>query len=119
MVPKLSLTDGINAARLIFPNCWFDEDKCEEGIQALRHYRYRVIDGQYSNEPLHDWASDAADAFRYIGVAMRDKRPNVAIAVLDKLSSLKELALGKKKEEIADWDMGGRQSIDRGTSWMR
>jgi hypothetical protein len=50
---------------------------------------------------------------------MRDKRPNVAIAVLDKLSSLKELAIGKKKEELADWDMGGRQSIDRGTSWMR
>src|SRR5215469_8977557 len=63
-VPQLSREDGVNAARLIFPNCWFDVEGCEEGLQALRHYRYRVIEKDYrgkvilSNEPVHDDASD-------------------------------------------------------------
>lgn len=118
-VPKLSQVDGINAARLIFPNCWFDEDKCEEGIQALRHYRYRVIDNQYSNEPLHDWASDAADAFRYLAVAFRDRKPSIAAAVLDKLTALATQARSAKEQEYEEWMMGGRESRMRGTSWMR
>lgn len=120
-VPKLSQVDGINAARLIFPNCWFDEDRCEEGLQALRHYRYRVVDGQYSNDPLHDWASDGADAFRYLAVAFRDRKPNIAVAVLDRLTSIAEQAMARKRDELADdpWAMGGRESRGRGTSWMR
>ena len=75
IVPKQSLTDGINAARIIFPNCWFDETGCEDGLDALRHYRYRVVEGQLSNEPLHDWASDGADAFRYMAVALKSPAP--------------------------------------------
>jgi phage terminase large subunit len=119
-VPKLSLVDGINAARLIFPNCWFDEDKCEEGIQALRHYRYRVIDNQYSNEPLHDWASDAADAFRYLAVAFRERKESVAASVLEKLTAIATQAMARKQDEMSEaWEMGGRESRGRGTSWMR
>jgi len=30
VVPKLSLADGVNAARLVLPNTFFDEDECEE-----------------------------------------------------------------------------------------
>ena len=69
VVPKLSITEGINAARLIFNSCWFDDDKCEQGLHRLRHYKYEVIDGQVSEAPLHDAASDGADAFRYFAVA--------------------------------------------------
>lgn len=71
IVPKLSVVDGINASRIILPNCWFDEDGTSEGIDRLRHYRYKVIDGQLSNEPLHDAASDGADAFRYMAVSIK------------------------------------------------
>jgi len=74
VVPKLSITDGINAARIVFPNCWFDEKECADGLNSLRHYRYRVTDGHLSNEPLHDWASDGADAFRYLAVAIKSPR---------------------------------------------
>jgi phage terminase large subunit len=116
-VPKLSHVDGVNAARLIFSNCWFDEDKCEDGIQALRHYRYRIIDGQYSNEPLHDWASDAADAFRYLALAFREKRSNVAGAVFEKLSSLAAAVTQSRERELVD-DSGFRPR-SRGTGWMR
>lgn len=30
------------AARTIFGKCFFDTEKCADGIQALRHYRYEV-----------------------------------------------------------------------------
>lgn len=73
IVPKLSVTDGINAARAIFPLCWIDADKCSDGLASLRHYRYDVDPdtGKYSQTPLHDWASHAADAFRYLGVSIK------------------------------------------------
>ena len=116
-VPNLSKTDGINAARLIFPSCWFDEDKCEEGIQALRHYRYRIVDGQYSNEPLHDWASDAADSFRYLAIAFREKRGNIGATVLEKLTSIGILARQAREQET-DGDAGFRPR-SKGTGWMR
>lgn len=69
LVTRHSLSDGINAARLLLKRCWFDERKCADGLTALRHYQYRVVEGQRQNEPLHDWASDGADAFRYAAFA--------------------------------------------------
>lgn len=70
LVPKLSIADGINAARMIFHNCYFDESGCEDGLQTLRNYKYKVIEGQLSNEPLHNWASHGADAFRYLALVI-------------------------------------------------
>jgi hypothetical protein len=80
--PRSSISDGINAVRSVFPNCWFDADKCADGLQALRHYRYKVDpeSGQFSKEPLHDENSHAADAFRGLAmslVAKTPKRPKV------------------------------------------
>lgn len=77
IVPKLSLADGINAARTIFQNIWIDQEECKEGVKALRHYRYEVVDdgsGHLSKEPIHDWSSHGADAFRYLAIALRQPR---------------------------------------------
>jgi phage terminase large subunit len=73
LVPKLSVQDRINAARTVFPQVWFDKNRCSEGLHALRHYRYDVDPHtrQYSLKPLHDWASDAADSFTYFAVASK------------------------------------------------
>lgn len=74
IVPKLSIANGINAARTIFDNCWFDEAKCEGLLHCLRHYQYRIDDekGTRSKEPLHNWASHGADSFRYFAVAAKE-----------------------------------------------
>lgn len=76
ITPKSSVADGINAARTIFANVWFDAEKCADGIQCLRNYRYEVDPDtqQYSQKPLHDWASHGADAFRYLAVAFREPK---------------------------------------------
>jgi hypothetical protein len=68
IAPQLRLDDGIQAARSFLANCWFDEDKCERGIEALRQYR-RDFDEKgktWRGRPLHDWTSHGADSFRYM-----------------------------------------------------
>jgi phage terminase large subunit len=66
--------NAINAARIIFPNCWFDEANCAEGLERLRHYRYNVVEGQLSEEPLHDDNSNGADAFMTLAQAIKSPR---------------------------------------------
>lgn len=74
IVPNVRVADGINALRTLFPRCWFDADKCADGLNALRRYRYAVNPetGQWSREPLHDDSSHASDSLRYFALAMRD-----------------------------------------------
>jgi phage terminase large subunit len=74
VVRKLSIEDGINAVRKVLPRCWFDKDKCAEGIKAMRQYRREWDDVRkcFYERPLHDWASDPADAFRYLAVGLQD-----------------------------------------------
>ena len=76
IVSKLSITDGVAAARAVFPKCWIDSEKCADGIQALRHYRYEFDEDlrTFQKQPLHDWASHAADAFRYFAIAIKDSQ---------------------------------------------
>lgn len=73
LVPRpRSIADKLNAGRTIFPNSWFDEDKCSDGLQGLRHWRYEVKDRdadgtpRFTDNPLH---SDIGDAFCYVGYA--------------------------------------------------
>lgn len=74
MVPKIPVAVGINAARTLFPQCWFDEERTKAGVRALSHYRYGVVQTleHVTREPLHDWASHGADAFRSFAVAIRE-----------------------------------------------
>lgn len=115
IVPKQSLTDGINAVKLILPNCWFDESECEDGLAALRNYRYRVIDGQLSDQPLHDWASDGADAFRYLALSMTGPKRHAGIGVGERLANAAAAIQGKAMVEVG----AGRQSVASPLGWMK
>jgi hypothetical protein len=71
VLPKLAFDEGIEMARDLLPQCWFDAVKCERGIRALMHYQKRYVDktSSYTKKPLHNWASHGADAFRYLAMA--------------------------------------------------
>lgn len=73
VVPKLQISDGINAVREMFPLMWFDKLKCSAGLVALRSYAYEIRkDGfTFHNEPAHSKYSHAADALRYMAVALK------------------------------------------------
>lgn len=72
ITPKLSIADGINSARTLLDRCFIHETNCADGLQNLRHYRYDVDPNtkMFSNKPLHDQHSHAADAWRYVAVAL-------------------------------------------------
>ena len=61
-----NLIIGIQQTRSVFPSCYFDEDRCADGIAGLENYRQEWDDrlGDYKPTPLHDWASHPSDAFR-------------------------------------------------------
>lgn len=74
ITPKLSVEDGINAARMAFPKVWIDAEKCARGIECLSHYHREFNEriDQLKPVPVHDWSSHAADAFRYMAVALKE-----------------------------------------------
>lgn len=66
-VPMLSIMDGINCTRAIFPQFIFHQDNCRLGLNSLKQY--------VKNEnglPVHDFASHPADALRTFGVGWHD-----------------------------------------------
>lgn len=65
--------EGIHAARMFLPRCWFDAIKCKAGLEALQHYRrdYNQRLNEFKATPVHDWASHGADAFRGLSVRHR------------------------------------------------
>jgi phage terminase large subunit len=71
---------GISAVRKIFPNCYFDEQKCEEGLDALGAFKFKVDQetNGYSKEPLHDENSDAADAFAQLALSLQEPKVHKA-----------------------------------------
>lgn len=77
LVPSHKVEDGINAARMTLPRCWFDEASCRDGLEALRQYRadYDEKTRAFRNAPKHDWTSHTADAFRYLAMAWREMAP--------------------------------------------
>jgi phage terminase large subunit len=76
VVPQSAKHDRINAARTLMPLCYFHRTRCAEGLAALRSWSFAFDDERrvYSREPLHDWASNGADAFSYGAQVMRERK---------------------------------------------
>lgn len=71
--PKLSPMDGIQAGRWLLQRHPRFHARCKEGIEALRQYHYAWDEDAkiFSSEPVHDWSSHGADAWRYLAVTAR------------------------------------------------
>jgi len=76
VLPQGKVDSRINALRLTFPNILIDSQKCADGLQALRHYEWgKTSAGEARREPVHNWASHAADALGYMAMAIRTPKP--------------------------------------------
>tara|TARA_R100000951_G_C2636859_1_gene179576 strand:- start:26 stop:1315 length:1290 start_codon:yes stop_codon:yes gene_type:complete len=75
VVPKMKIADGINAARLLIPKCYFDRDNCVTGIEMLKQYRQEWDEKRkiFRDQPRHDFTSHAADAFRYLAIGLENR----------------------------------------------
>ena len=75
VLAQTSIEEGIKAARLLFPRCYFDKTKTVRLVECLKRYR-RDIHTKTGEPmaPLHDQYSHGADNFRYIGQAVTQMR---------------------------------------------
>lgn len=69
IVPNLSVEQGIHAARMLFPRCYFDKTNTQPLTNGLKRYKrqFNQATGNFG-APLHDAASNPSDAFRYLGI---------------------------------------------------
>jgi phage terminase large subunit len=83
IVEDIGVEQGIQAARLIFPRCYFDKTDAGQLVNRLGRYRRKVneVTGSGGN-PVHDEHSHGADGFRYLAV-VADQLTNSTNAVTD------------------------------------
>lgn len=73
MLPRVvNKEDSINAARSILPRCMFNIDKCSKLIEALKSYTKKWDEKRqcFCDTPLHNWASNPADAFQCLAMGL-------------------------------------------------
>jgi phage terminase large subunit len=79
MVPAHKVRDRLAAARKLFPEIAIEAEDpsegCDDLVEGLKAYRREWDDNllMFSDKPLHDWASDYADAFGYLCVVAAPK----------------------------------------------
>tara|TARA_R110002110_G_scaffold142015_6_gene330115 strand:- start:781 stop:2112 length:1332 start_codon:yes stop_codon:yes gene_type:complete len=108
VVARSAVDDGINAVRAILPRCFFDEEKCQKGIEALRQYKteFNEKTQTFRQRPHHDWTSHAADAFRYLALSLDDSKKGP-----------------RQQKAISEYDImdphgSNKQQIAEGTGWI-
>lgn len=71
VLPASNVEEGIKAARMMFPRCYFDSARTARLLECLKRYR-RAIHSltREPMAPLHDEFSHGADNFRYISQAV-------------------------------------------------
>lgn len=81
IVPKSGVNDGIALARDILSRCYFYKETTQQGVLCLENYRkeWDKKNGVWKDSPLHDWASDGADAFRYLANIENGKKPKTLL----------------------------------------
>lgn len=82
----VSIADGIEAVRSVFSKVWIDEISCAQLIKSLENYRqeYDIKKRTYGSQPLHNWASHACDAMRYLAVSLPKTKDGLSPEELDK-----------------------------------
>lgn len=80
IVPDHKVKDRISATRRVFPLMYFEEEETEDLIEALKGY-HREWDDKlliFDDKPKHDWCSDYADAFGYMAVVCKRRKPQTS-----------------------------------------
>lgn len=75
VIPRVGAKrESINAARMIFGACEFDAEGCKRGLKALANYqrKWDAKNNVFSETPLHNWASNGADAFQQFALGVRE-----------------------------------------------
>lgn len=79
VLPIAEVAAGIELLRQVLAYSVFDEEGCKEGLHALENYAYEWDEDKqvFKNKPLHNWASNYADAARYAAHAVQKIKGNL------------------------------------------
>lgn len=77
---EVDINPGIDLLRQTIDLSAFDADKCAEGLRALENYAYEWDETRqvFKGKPMHNWASNGADAARYAARAAQDIKAIIA-----------------------------------------
>jgi len=69
VVPATSQQNSIEALRKTLPRCWFNKEKCGDGLDALMQYAFQYDEKMetFKSTPKHDWSSHACDSLELMG----------------------------------------------------
>jgi hypothetical protein len=73
-LPRVSVADGLQAARETINVAWFrNNERTLDGIEGLKNFRREWDDDAkvFRQTPVKDWAEHRASAFRYLGLAWK------------------------------------------------
>lgn len=82
IVDRIDLVQtGIQMTRDMFPSCWFDATNCAEGLAHLENYKksWNSRLGVWGDTPLHNTASNGADALRQLAQERPWMRSSVVV----------------------------------------
>ena len=78
-VPRIAdITEGIGITRAAFASCWFDEERCARGLEALANYAFKYDDAHATHTTAftNKWATNGSDAFRQFAQGFRPATKN-------------------------------------------
>ena len=78
---KVSINDGIQEVRKLFPRMRFDSETCVQLVRCLENYKkdYDDVKKVFRDQPRHDWASHGSDNIRYFGVSDKQERKKISL----------------------------------------
>jgi phage terminase large subunit len=81
-IPKVSVADGLQAGRVAINAACFDEERTAYGREGLKAYRREWDDEfkTFKENPVKDWAEHIGSAWRYLGLAWKEVRPQPVAA---------------------------------------
>lgn len=69
VIKQTPVETGIKAARMMFPQVYFDEDRTQRLVECLKRYRRHIpTTTDEPSTPVHDEYSHGADAFRMLAL---------------------------------------------------
>ncbi len=93
---ETNIQPGIEAARALLATCYIDQSKCARLIKCLESYHKKFNDklNCYSDTPVHDWASHAADCLRYTAIAKQQYGKGPGSLTPQKIREMRERNVG-------------------------
>jgi phage terminase large subunit len=118
IVTNHHVADGVSAVRQLMPRVYFDETRCDTGIECLRQYQREWDDEKKVFKPtaLKNWAAHGADAFRYLAMAFKEIRVEPVpergrMLTIGDPNTLPEGVQGVRFDDLWKKKAGGRRRI--------